>query len=236
MKEINQVTALRTKFLLHLIGYPRCTVAHTMNGCTCAKPGLHGTVKEALPSSVDTALERATKGKCFAALRVRKTYLGLLPAQRFAFALVSLGWVNVDDGHHAAVCLNNDCSADARLCRPALRWWGCLKYSFGMTFGDPRYGAFTQHNPVVLNEFVHGLGEGLVCTKVGYCALQRSRAASVAHLGTLRKRADSFCVFSVLGFINADVSKGGVPAEFFLPSRHTWLVCLHSCEVFSTWC
>ena len=138
---------------------------------TCAKPGLHGTVKEALPGGVDIALERATKDQCFAALRVRKTYLCLLPAQRFAFALVALGLINVYDGHHATVCLDNDRSANASLCRPALRWRGCLKDPFGMALGDAGNGAFTQHNAVVLNEFVHGLGKGLVSAKVGYCAL-----------------------------------------------------------------
>lgn len=221
MKEINQVAALRAKFLLHLIGDPRRSVAHAMNWRTRAKPGLHGTVKEALPGGVDIALERAAKDQCFAALRVRKTYLCLLPAQRFAFALVALVCINVHDGHHATVCLDNDRGAGALLCGPALRWRGCLKYPFGMALGNAGYGAFTQHNAVVLNEFVHGLGKGLVSTKVGYRALQRARAAAVAHLGAFGKRANSFRAVSVSGLLDADVAKGGVPAEFFLPALHT---------------
>ena len=40
-----------------------------------------------------------------------------------------------------------------------------------MTPGDARYGAFTQYNAIVLNEFVHGLGKGLVSTEVGDYAL-----------------------------------------------------------------
>lgn len=68
----------------------------------------------------------------------------------------------------------------------------------------------------LLQDFM-GLGKGLVSTNVGDCALQRSRAASVADLGALREGRDSFRAFAVLGLINADVAKGGVPAEFFYP-------------------
>ena len=40
-----------------------------------------------------------------------------------------------------------------------------------MALCNAGYDAFTQHNAIVLNELVHGLGKGLVSTKVGYCAL-----------------------------------------------------------------
>lgn len=236
MKKINQVAALRAKFLLHLIGYPGCSVAHAMNWRACAKPGLHSTVKEALPRGIDIALERATKGQCLAALRVRKTYLGLLPAQRFTFAFVALTCINVHDGHHAAVCLDDDRSAGALMRGPALPWRGCFKYPFGMALGDAGNGAFAQNHPVVLNEFVHGLGKGLIGTEVGDHALERARAATVAHLGALGKRADRFRAVSVLGLLDADVAKGGVPAEFFLPALQTPALRWSSCEVFSTWC
>jgi len=56
MEEIDQVAALRTKFLLHLIGYPGCAIAHAMDGRSCSKSGLHRTVKQALPSSANIAL------------------------------------------------------------------------------------------------------------------------------------------------------------------------------------
>ena len=83
MKEINQVAALRTKFLLHLIGYPRRTIAHAMNRGACTKSGLDRTVKEALPGRVNIALQRATKGQCLAPLRVCKTYFRLFPVELF---------------------------------------------------------------------------------------------------------------------------------------------------------
>ena len=57
MIKINQVADLRAKFLFHLIGYPRCTVAHAMNWCACGKPGLHSTVKQAVPGGVVTSVE-----------------------------------------------------------------------------------------------------------------------------------------------------------------------------------
>jgi len=80
MKEINQVAALCAKLIFYLIGYPRGSVTYAMDWRTYAKPGLHSTVKEALPSGLNIALERTSKGQRLAALRVRKTYLCLLPA------------------------------------------------------------------------------------------------------------------------------------------------------------
>jgi hypothetical protein len=61
------------------------------------------------------------------------------------------------------------------------------------------------------------LRKGFVGAEVGHYALERARAAAVADLGALRKRADSFAAISILGFVDADVAKGGVPAEFFYP-------------------
>jgi hypothetical protein len=49
----------------------------------------------------------------------------------------------------------------------------------------------------VFNNLVHGLRKGLVSSKVGDHALQRERAATVANLGALRKRANRFGSFSV---------------------------------------
>ena len=171
MEEIDQVAALLTKFLLHLIGYPRRTIANPMNRGACAKSGLDRTVKEALPGRANIALQRATKGQCLAPLRVCKTYFRLFPVALFTFALVGLGRINLYDGYHASVCLDDNCGAGARLCGPTPRWRGCLKYLSGMTLGDARYSAFTQYNAIVLNEFVHGLGKGLVSTEVGDYAL-----------------------------------------------------------------
>ena len=48
---------------------------------------------------------------------------------------------------------------------------GGLKYLSGMALGNAGYGAFTQHNAIVLNEFVHCLGKGLVSTEVADYAL-----------------------------------------------------------------
>ena len=79
-----------------------------------------------------------------------------------AFALVGLGRINLYDGYHATVCLDDNHGAGARLCGPTLRWRGRLKYLSGMALGDARYRAFTQCNAIVLNEFVHCLGKGLV--------------------------------------------------------------------------
>ena len=234
MEEINQESALRTKFLLDLIGYPLRTIAHTMNWGVSAKSGLHRAVKEALSGRVNTALERATKGQCLAALRVGKTYLCFFPVQRLAFALVGLRCINLDNRHQATVCLDNDGRFGAPLCGPTLGRRGCLKYPFGMTLCNAGYSAFAQHNPIVLNDLVHGLRKGLVSSEVGDYALQRARAATVADLGALRKRSDGFGAVSVLGLLDADVAEGGVPAEFFLPALHTPAVFMSSWEVFST--
>jgi hypothetical protein len=69
----------------------------------------------------------------------------------------------------------------------------------------------------VFNNLVHGLCKGLVSAKIGHYALERARAASAADLGASRERADSFAAIPVLGLVDADVAKGGVPAEFFYP-------------------
>ena len=94
MEEINQAAALRAKFLLRLIGYPRRTIANPMDLGACTKSGLDRTVKEALPGRVNMALQRATKGQCLAPLRVCKTYFRLFPVALFTCALVGLGRIN----------------------------------------------------------------------------------------------------------------------------------------------
>ncbi|MBK9987059.1 MAG: hypothetical protein IPP21_08940 [Betaproteobacteria bacterium] len=72
MEEINQEGALRTKFVLDLIGYPLRTIAHAMHWGGSAKSGLHRAIKEALACSVNTALERSTIDQCLAASQVRQ--------------------------------------------------------------------------------------------------------------------------------------------------------------------
>lgn len=196
MEEVNQVGALRSKFLLDLIGYPLRTIAHTMNWGVSAKSGLHRAIKEALACSVNAALKRSTKGQCLAALRVCKTYLCFLPLQRLAFALVGLRWISLDNRHHATVYLNNDSRFGAPFYGPLPGWRCCLKYPFGMALCNAGNGAFTQHHTIVLNDFVHGLRKGLVSTKVGDYALQRHRAATIADLGAFGKSTDCFGAFS----------------------------------------
>ena len=43
-----------------------------------------------------------------------------------------------------------------------------------MALSDTGDGAFTHHNTLVLDDFVHGLGKGLVSTEVGDYALERA--------------------------------------------------------------
>jgi len=171
MEEIDQVAALRTKFLLHLIGDPWRAITDTMNWRIGAKTGLHCTIKEALSGGVNIALERATKCQRLAALWVSKTYFCLFPVESFAFAFVCTVGIRHHDGYHATVCFDNDGGTGARPRWPALRWRCALKYRFGMTLGDAGDGAFTQHNAIVLDDFVHRLGKGLISTEVGDYAL-----------------------------------------------------------------
>lgn len=56
MKEIDQVAALRAKFLLDLIGYPGCAITDAMNRGVRAKSSLYRTVKKALPGHINIAL------------------------------------------------------------------------------------------------------------------------------------------------------------------------------------
>ena len=56
MKEIDQVAALRAKFLLDLIRDPGGAIADAMNGGVRAKSRLDRAVKKALPGHVDIAL------------------------------------------------------------------------------------------------------------------------------------------------------------------------------------
>jgi hypothetical protein len=86
-----------------------------------------------------------------------------------------------------------------------------------MSFGDAGNGAFTQHDTVVFDHFIHGLRKGLVGNEIGHYALERVRAATVADLSALRERAESFAAFPVLGLVDADVAKGGVQVEFCYP-------------------
>ena len=142
-----------------------------MNWRAGTKAGLNSTLKEALPGCVNVSQQRAGEGQCLAPLRVCKAYFCLSPLKLLSFALVCTVGIRLHDGHHAPVCLHNDCGAGARLCGPALGWRGRLKYLFGMALGDAGNGAFTEHDAIVLNEFVHGLGKGLVSTEVGDYAL-----------------------------------------------------------------
>ena len=57
------------------------------------------------------------------------------------------------------------------------------------------------------------------CPAPGAASMQ-ARAATVADLGALRERAHSFAAFPVLGFVDADVTKGGVPAKFYPRHSH----------------
>ena len=164
-----------------------------------------------------------------------QTNFCLAPQELLAFALVGLPLVNFDDGDHATIRFHNDRRRDAGLGWPALRCGGRFKDYSGVAFGDAGDGAFAQYDTVVFNELVHGLCKGLVRAKVGHDPLEWARAASVLHLGTLRKRPDPFAALTVLGLVDANVAKGGVPAEFFLPSLHSLSVCLSSCEVLMTW-
>ena len=90
-----------------------------------------------------------------------------------------------------------------------------------VSFGDASYGALSQQDAVVFDQLVHDLGKGLVSPKVGHHALKRARAAAMPDFGALRKRAQPFARAAVLRLGYADVAKGGVPVEFFLPSRLT---------------
>ena len=89
-----------------------------------------------------------------------------------------------------------------------------------MAFSDPAYRAFPKHHAVVLYQLVHHLRKGDVCTKVSDHALQGPRTASVADLGALGEGAKALGRPAILRLFYRDVAKRGVPAQFFLPSRH----------------
>lgn len=48
---------------------------------------------------------------------------------------------------------------------------GSLDYPLGVPLCDVPNGAFTEDDAVVLDEFVHDLSKGQVCTKIGDSAL-----------------------------------------------------------------
>ncbi|MHB1621332.1 MAG: hypothetical protein ACYCTY_15380 [Sulfuricella sp.] len=155
---------MRTKLVFDLVGYPLRAIAHRMNMGAPAKASLGGTGKELLPRYFNIALQCPTKGQCLAPLGMCQAYLGLLPLQFLAFALVLHGGIGLNNGYHATIHLNDDHGTSPSLAGPALlgtrlQLTGFV-HSLRVTLGDVSNGAFTKNNSVVLYEFVHHLSKG----------------------------------------------------------------------------
>lgn len=137
-----------------------------------AKAFLCGARQDVLTGGINVALQGTAIGQCLAPMEVRQTNLGLFPVQFLALALVLSRAVRLDDRHHPAVHLDDDSGTVATLKGPTrASLLGGLEYPLGMAFCDVPNGAFAEDNSVVFDKFVHGLGEGQVCSKIGDNAL-----------------------------------------------------------------
>lgn len=161
-----------------------------------------------------------------------QAYFGLLPLHAFAFALVCLRAVSAYCRHHGAVHLDDEGLLwRYTLGQPKRFALVALADRLPMCLRDPPDRALGQHDAVVFDQFVHRFGIRQVGPKVGHGPLQEPRAAALAYLRTLGKGADALAGAAVLGLVDADVAKRGVPAKFFLPSRWARPVRRTSCSV-----
>lgn len=164
---------------------------------------------------------------------MRETDFGFFPEKLFTLSLIGLCGIGLNEGHHASVHLR-DHGRHARNRRPGGLVRAGLENGLGVGLGDPAHRALGEHHAVVLDQLIHRLGKAPIGAKVGHGALKRPRATAVAHLGASRKGAKAKAPSAILGFRYRNVAEGGVPAEFFLPSRQTPPVCCNSREVFCT--
>jgi hypothetical protein len=172
MVEIQQVTALRAKLRFDLVSDPRGAIAYRMDRGASAKACLCGARQDLLTGGINVALQGAAIGQCLAPMEVRQTNLGLFPVQFLALALVLSRAVRLDDRHHPAVHLDDDRGTVATLKGPTRPYLlGGLEYPLGMALSDVPNGAFAEDDAVVFDKFVHDLGEGQVCSKIGDSAL-----------------------------------------------------------------
>jgi hypothetical protein len=155
-----------------------------------AKPGLPGAGQQLLPRRDHVALQRAAIHQRRTALRMRQTEFGLLPLQLLALALVGHGGIRLNDRHHATVHFDHEHGTAAALLGPDQRVaCGRRENLLGVPLGNPPNRALGQHNPIMLHQFVHDLGKGLVRTKVADHPLQRARTAALPHFGAAHKGA-----------------------------------------------
>ena len=153
---------------------------------------------------------------------MRQAEPGFLPLHAFAFTPIARLGLALHGGHHAAVDFGDEGFVGCKLLWQALGGaMTALVYLFGVRQCGAANRALGDDNPVVLDELVHDLGEGQISAKVGDDALQARRAHPGTYPRALREGAQPFAARAVLRLDHADETNGGVPVEFFLPSRCT---------------
>jgi hypothetical protein len=188
-----------------------------------AETGGNGAGAQFSPGLIHAAEQRAAIDRGRAPVRMRQTELDLFPQQPLAFAPIVLLRIAVHDRYHAAVDLG-DHRGRAVFTRPSRLVLAKHRTSPRVALCDRADRARRKLDAVVLEQLLARLGEGQVCGKVHQRTLQWPRTAAMMHRGTLAQRAPPSRPLAVLWFLDFDVAEKGMPAEFFLPSRHTPVV------------
>ncbi len=144
-------------------------------------------------------------------------YLGLFPQQRFAFALVLLGGIRLDNRNHPAIRLRDNILVPARRFRKNRGNLARHEDGLGMAKSDPLDRALRSLDSIVLLQLERHLSEGLIGGEIGDRALQRPRTTPRSNFGATHERAHAFIPKPILRLYDLDCAKLRLPAEFFLP-------------------
>src|SRR5271166_1654525 len=139
--------------------------------------------------------------------------------QRLALALVLLLAARHDDRNHAAVRLDDDRLAKARLFRKFQIPTTAFVHRLGVGERDPLDRAFADREAVVLLQLGARLREGLIGGEVDDGALQRPRTPERAHLRPEHEWTHPLRPEPILRLPNLYFAEFRMPAEFFSPWR-----------------
>ena len=186
MEEVHRISALGAKARRDLIGDPHRPITEGMDLAVRAQAHRDGTAQQLAPSHLDTTAQRGAIDPCGTAVDVGQTQLGLLPQQPLALTTIRAIRVDLHQRHHAAVDLRND-GRRPRLGRPHRLVLAAHAQRVGMPFGHLPDRARRQHHPIVFLQLAGCLRKRQIRPQIRHDPLQWQRAATVAHLGTLRK-------------------------------------------------
>jgi hypothetical protein len=171
---------------------------HRVNARIHPEASTHRALEKLSAGFFDAAFDHAGINRRLAPFGVRQGNFRLSPRERFAFALVLLADVRLDDRNHAAIRLSDDMFVTARRFGKISGGPIRFEHPLGVAERDPLNRALIHFEAVVLPQLDPRLREGLIGGKIGDRPLQWPRTTTRNDFCAANERAHTLLFELVL--------------------------------------